>query len=213
MVPDHASVQTHSFLLTSKQLNHLVTQKITTSSPTSYFAILSAIVWKCLCDISGNASGLNSVTICTNGFERKGHDDELPMNGLVFSKVEADFEVEKSDVAELAVLIGEKRLVENDVLEEVGEACEGKGDYVVYGAKLTFVDLEGADFYDVKLNGQKPILANCTFHGVGGNGVVSVLPAPVDGDDGGDGRIINVALPPKELEGLKNKLEREWDIV
>ncbi|KAK4276899.1 hypothetical protein QN277_014995 [Acacia crassicarpa] len=214
LVADHENVETHCFRLTPKQLDHLVTT-ITTSAPTSYFVILSAIVWKSLSHIRGNASGLNAVTICTNGSKRK--EDELPINGLVFSKVEADFAVEKSDVSELAMLIGEKKMTENDILEKMVEEDEGKGDFVVYGANLTFVDLEGAEFYDVKLNGRKPILANCTFHGVGGEGVVSVLPAP-EGDDGAEdggcnGRILTVVLPPKELEQLKNKLEREWGIV
>ncbi|XP_028789835.1 protein ECERIFERUM 2 [Neltuma alba] len=214
LVADHRKVENHSFRVTSKQLDHLATT-INASAPASYFEILSAIVWKSLCHVRGDASGLNAVTICTNGSIRK--EDESPRNGLVFSKVEADFAVEKSDVSELAILIGEKKVVENDIMEKMVEEDEGKGDFVVYGANLTFVDLEGAEFYNVKLNGRKPVLANCTFHGVGDEGVVSVLPAP-EGDDsaeggGGNGRIITVALPPKELEQLKNKLEREWGIV
>ncbi|KAI9109089.1 hypothetical protein K1719_019712 [Acacia pycnantha] len=118
-------------------------------------------VWKCLSHIRGNASGLNVVTICINGSKRE--EDELPINGLVFSKVEADFAVEKSNVSKLATLIGEKKVMENDILEKMVEEDEGEGDFVVYGANLTFVNLERAEFYDVKLNGRKTILANCTF--------------------------------------------------
>ncbi|KAI9125947.1 hypothetical protein K1719_003365 [Acacia pycnantha] len=184
LVAFHGNVKTHCFRLTPKQLDHLVTT-IITSAPTSYFVILSAIVWKCLSHIRGNASGLNAVTICINGSKRK--EDELPINGLVFSKVEADFAVEKSDVSELATLIGEKKVMENDILEKMVEEDEGEGDFVVYGANLTFVDLEGAEFYDVKLNGQKTILVNCTFHGVADEGVVSVLLALEGDDDAEDG--------------------------
>ncbi|XP_054795457.1 protein ECERIFERUM 2 [Prosopis cineraria] len=214
LVADHRNVKNHSFRLTSKQLNHLGAT-ITTTAPASYFEILSAIVWKSLCQIREDASGINTVTICTNGSMRK--EGDFPINGLVFSKVEADFAVEKSDVSELAKLIGEKKAVENNILEKTVEEDEGKGDFVVYGASLTFVDLEGAEFYEVKLNGRKPILANCAFQGVGDEGVVLVLPAP-EGDDnvedgGGNGRIITVALPPSELEQLKTKMETDWGIV
>lgn len=210
------NVETHSFCLTAKQLDHLVTTTATTTAAAaSYFEILSAIVWKSLCHIRGDISGLNAVTICTNGSKRR--EGEFPINGLVFSRVEADFAVEKSDVSELATLIAEKKMAENQLMEKLVEEDEGKEDFVVYGANLTFVDLEEARLYDVKLNGRKPVLANCTFHGVGDEGVVLVLPAPEEDDNkedgGGRGRMITVALPQKELEQLKNKLQREWGIV
>lgn len=91
------------------------------------------------------------------------------------------------------------------------EESEGKEDFIVYGANLTFVDLEEANniIYGVKLNGQKPIMANCVIHGVGDQGVVLVLPALEDSS----GRMITISLPEKELEQLKDKMGGEWGIA
>ncbi|KAF7830022.1 protein ECERIFERUM 2 [Senna tora] len=215
LAANHRNVETHSFRLAAKQLHHLVTTTISTDAA-SYFEILCAIVWKSLNRIRGNFCALNAVTICTtNGSNRR--EDEFPINGLEFSKVEADFAVAQSDVSALAMLIAEKKIVENQVMEKLVEEDEGKEDFLVYGANLTFVDLEEAGFYDVELNGRKPVMANCTFHGVGDEGVVVVLPAPEEDDDGGDGggngRMMTVVLPHNELEQLKIELQREWGIV
>lgn len=215
LATNHRNVQTHSFRLTPKQLDQITTSSSTTNSA-SYFEILSAVVWKSLCRVRGDElSGLSAVTICTNGCKLR--EDEFPSNGLVFSKVEADFAIGKSDVSELATLIAERKIVENRAMERLVEGNEDKEDFVVYGANLTFVDLEEAEFYEVKLNGRKPVFANCAFHGVGDEGVVLVLPAPEEDDDGEDGgrsgRTITVTLPQNELEQLKHELEREWGNV
>ncbi|XP_061352486.1 protein ECERIFERUM 26-like [Gastrolobium bilobum] len=206
LAANDSDVATHSFHVTSKQLHHLVTE-----TKTSYFEILSALVWKCISHIREDF-GPKVVTICTSSSNRA--ENEFPTNGLVLSKVEADLTAGESDISELAKLIAEKKMVENEnhVMEKLAEEDEGKGDFIVYGSNLTFVDLEAADFYGVKLNGKKPIMANCTFRGVGDQGVVLVLPAPRDNEDGGNGRIITVSLPEKELDQLKDKLDGEWGI-
>ena len=214
-----SDVATHSFHVTSKQLHHLVKATstygqnqtiVTVNTNTSYFEIISALIWKTIAHIRGDC-GPKVVTICTNGSKRD--ENEFPTNGLVLSKFEADLAPGKSDISELARLIAEKKMVENHIMEKLVEKDEGKEDFIVYGANLTFVDLEEADFYGVQLNGHKPIMANCTFRGVGDQGVVLVLPAPEDNEDGGNGRIITVSLPGKELGQLKDKLEGEWGIV
>lgn len=203
---------THTFHITSKQLQQLLTATNQTNNATkieaSYFEIISALVWKCIAQIS-DGSGPRVVTICTSDSNRA--ENEFPSNGLVLSKFEASSAAGKSDVLELAKLIAEKRTVENHAMEKLVDEGEGKEDFIVYGANLTFVDLEEADFRGVKLNGHKPVMANCTFRGVGDQGVVLVLPAPEDG--GGDGRIVTVSLPGKELDQLKAKLEGEWGII
>lgn len=218
LASNDSDVATHSFHITSKQLHHLVTNQTNidttkTNNKTSYFEVISALVWKCLAQIREEL-GPRVVTICTSVTNRA--ENEFPSNyGLLLSRIEADFPAGESDISELARLIGEKKLNENRVLEKLVEESEqGKEDYIVYGANLTFVDLEEADFYGVKMNGKKPIMANCSFRGVGDQGVVLVLPAPEDNDLGdGNGRIITVSLPAeKELDQLKDKLGREWGI-
>ncbi|RDX86665.1 Protein ECERIFERUM 2, partial [Mucuna pruriens] len=210
-------VATHSFHLTSKQLHHLsnLTRDAANKAKTSFFQIISALFWKFVTIIRQNF-GPQLVTICTSKSTRA--ENEFPTNGfLVLSKIEADFSAGKCEISELVNLINESKMLENHVMENLVETDEGIGDFIVYGATLTFVDLEEANFYDdgVKLNGQKPIMANCTFRGVGDQGVVLVLPAPEDnegGGGGGSGRIVTVSLPREELDQLKDKLGGEWGI-
>ncbi|KAL2339987.1 hypothetical protein Fmac_007927 [Flemingia macrophylla] len=209
---------THSFHITSEQLHHLVMVtsnqiSYTTKKTSSYFDFISALLWKCIANIGDQNSGPKVVTICTSKTNRP--ENEFPTNDfLVFSKIESDFWVGKREISELVKLIAENKVVENPEIEKIVENDEGKEDYIVYGAKLTFVDLEEANAYDgVRLNGQKPIMANCAFHGVGDQGVVLVLPSPEDNDlDGGNGRIVTVSLPRDELDQLKDKLGGEWGI-
>ena len=207
------NVKTHSFYVNSQQLDHLVTSTFGLTDKTSYFETLSALIWKTLSQLREEA-GPKAVTICTHSSNRG--ENEFPINGLVFSKVEADFAVGKSDISDLAKLISEKKMAENQIIEKMVEEDEGKEDFIVYGANLTFVDLEQANLYGTELNGRKPILANCSFHGIGDQGVVLVLPAALNAneDNGSDiGRLITVSLPQEELGMLKDELEREFGIV
>ncbi|WJX34941.1 hypothetical protein P8452_22998 [Trifolium repens] len=167
LTPNDNYVATHTFHITSKQLHHLVTSytSISTNTNKKYFEIISAMIWKFIAQIKGDV-GQKVVTICTTNFSNR-VENEFPTNGLVLSKIETNLSPKEVDILELVKLIGEKKINENYALEKLVEESEGKNDFIVYGAKLTFVDLEEADFYGVKINGQKPILANCDFHGVG----------------------------------------------
>ncbi|KAK7282900.1 hypothetical protein RIF29_12011 [Crotalaria pallida] len=201
-----SDVATHTFHFTSNQLQRLVTAS--SKSKNSYFEIISAMLLKHIAHIRGEF-GKRVVTICTNNNSGR-EANEVPNNGLVFSKVEADLE---SDISELARLIAEKKMIENHIMEKLVEKDEGKEDFIVYGANLTFVDLEEAEIYGVKLNGHKPIVANCTFRGVGDQGVVLVLPAAPEDNDGDNGRIATVSLPEKELNKLKDKLGEALSVL
>ncbi|CAJ2641146.1 unnamed protein product [Trifolium pratense] len=210
--PNDSYVATHTFHITSKQLQHLVTSYTYSKSTNinkKYFEIISAMIWKCIAQIKGDF-GHKVVTICTTNFSNR-VENEFPTNGLVLSKIDTNLSPKEVDILELVKLIVEKKINENYVLEKLVEEGEGKDDFIVYGAKLTFVDLEEADFYGVKINGQKPILANCDFHGVGDQGVVLVLPGLED-DDGNNGRMITISLPQQELDQLKCKLAKDWGI-
>lgn len=209
-------VVTHSFHITSKQLQHLLTTTLNqtnvateTKTKTSYFEILSALVWKSIAKIRENL-GTNVVTVCTSVTNRA--ENEFPTNDLVLSKVETEFPAGEFDISELVKLIAEKKMNENFALETFVEGGEGKGDFIVYGAKLTFVDLEEAELYGIKINEKEPIIANCDFRGVGDQGVVLILPAPKDNEGDSNGRMITVSLPGKELERLENELGSEWGI-
>ncbi|KAK7275846.1 hypothetical protein RIF29_16972 [Crotalaria pallida] len=204
---------THSFYVTSKQIEHLVKATNHNNTKSKCFELLSALLWKYIANIREDLVP-KVVTICSHGNDRR--ENEFPTNNrLVLSIVKTNVEVGKSDVKDLVRLIDEKKIVENyNLMEKLVEESDGKEDFMVYGANLTFVDLEDANFYGVKLNGQKPILANCAFHGVGDQGIVLVLPAAQgDNEDGDNGRIITVSLPEKELDQLKDKLGGVWGIA
>ncbi|XP_027331760.1 protein ECERIFERUM 2-like isoform X2 [Abrus precatorius] len=166
-----------------------------------------ALLWKYIARIRGGSEP-KIVTICTYGTDYRKIDD-VPTNGLVLSIVEANVVVGKSDVSDLAKLIAEEKKAENSIVEMLVEEKEGTEDFTVYGANLTFVNLEEAKIYEANLNGQKPIVANCSIHGVGNQGAVLVLPAPEDNK----GRMITVSLPENELDQLKDKLGGEWGVA
>ncbi|TKY56338.1 hypothetical protein E2542_SST20781 [Spatholobus suberectus] len=189
LATNNTKMVTHTFHITPKQLDHLHCCGNTVAC------------------IRGDSEP-KVVTIFTPGTSR----NEFPFNDMVISVVEANMVVGKSNVSDLARLICEELKVENDVVEKLVEESQGKGDFVIYGANLTFVDLEEGDVYGVLLNGQKPIMANCSIHGVGDQGVVLVLPAPDDEEDGSNGRMLTVSLPEKEVNQLKDKVRGEWGI-
>ncbi|KAJ7965824.1 protein ECERIFERUM 26-like [Quillaja saponaria] len=200
---------THSFYITATHLDPLVSNQ---AAKISTFEVLSAIIWKSLFEIREDY-GPKTVTICTSNSNRKGNEIG-PNNGMVLAIAEANFEIEMFDVSELAELMAEKAVVENHLVEEMVEKDEEKGDFVVYGTNLTFVNLEEANIYGLELNGRKPIFGNYSFNGVGDEGAVLVLPGPTnEKEEGGNGRIVTIVLPEKQLEQLKHKLEREWGIV
>ncbi|KAK7385396.1 hypothetical protein VNO78_31113 [Psophocarpus tetragonolobus] len=211
LATNHTQMATHTFYVTHKQLDHLVASTFpydqNQASKTSYFGILSALVWKHVARIRGD-SELKVVTICTHATGC----NEFPSNDLVLSVVEANVVVGKSDLLDLAKMISEEKKVENEIVEKLVEESQGKEDFVVYGAKLTFMDLEKGDMYGVVLNGHKPIIANSSIHGAGDQGVILVLPGVEDEKDGRNGRMVTVSLPQTEVEQLKERLREEWDI-
>uniref|UniRef100_A0A2N9FL31 Uncharacterized protein n=1 Tax=Fagus sylvatica TaxID=28930 RepID=A0A2N9FL31_FAGSY len=135
---------------------------------------------------------------------------EYPTNGMVLSMVEADLSGVKADLSQVVELLAEKRVNENNVIEEMMEKENGEADYIVYGANLTLLNLEEAKIYDLELKGHRPIFANYAINGVGDEGVVLVLP----GAGGtGNGLTVTMVLPENELALLKSKFERDWNIV
>lgn len=131
---------------------------------------------------------------------------QVSNNGQVISIVEANnVKVSKSNVLELAKLIAEKSVDETKVVEELMEKENGTLDFVVYGANLTFVNLEEANIYGFELRGKKPIFASYNISGVG---VVLVLAGP----ENLNGRIVNLVLPEDQIEGFKYELREELGV-
>nr|GLL48141.1 protein ECERIFERUM 1 [Ipomoea trifida] len=195
---------TQSYHITEKQLNALIfkVSGLKQSDKVNPFEAISALFWKSLAKVK-EESGLETVTIVKNDFHSIG-------NGQVISAVKAEMRVSEADVLELANLIGEKAVDETGIIDETMEEENGKSaDFFVYGANLTFVNLEEVNIYGLEMKGQKPIFANCTISGVGDEGAVLVLPGPenLKGKEGG--RIVNVILPEHLLGKLKNEISKE----
>ncbi|XP_021283602.1 protein ECERIFERUM 2 [Herrania umbratica] len=201
--------QTYSFHVTAKQLHHMVssTRDPSQTYNISHFEILSAMIWHSLSKIRGDM-GPRIVTICSNNSLIR--ENEMPSNGMIFSTVEADFSVSKGEVTELAKLIAEKRMPENGLIEELLRD-EARSDFIVYGANLTFVDLEEANLYGLELKGKRPMFVNYTINGVGDEGTVLILPGPEK--EGGSGKIVTMTLPEDQLAKLKNILGNDWNIA
>ncbi|XWS25387.1 hypothetical protein CRYUN_Cryun27aG0064300 [Craigia yunnanensis] len=138
-----------------QQLHHLVS---TTCLPSqtdniSHFANpLCYIIWQSLSKISEDSDS-RIVTVCTNNSIIR--ENEMPTNGMILSTVQADFSVSKDEIVELTKLIAEKMMPEN---EELLQGNEERSDFIVYGANLTFVDLEEANLYGLELKGKKPVI-------------------------------------------------------
>ncbi|KAL6179316.1 hypothetical protein ACLB2K_050832 [Fragaria x ananassa] len=213
--PNNCKMKTHTFHVHAEKINHFLSDQ---KPKVSAFEVLSAIIWKSLSKIKENAEETRMVSLCKNkSGERK---LEFPSNEMVWSTVEADFWVGEAEVSELVELIFNRRKYENDMIEEMmghdNEGGEESSDFIAYGAKLTFVNLEEIEIYELELKGQKPVYANYSINGAGDEGVVLVLPGPKCGKEGNDvdgDRIVTVVLPENQLAHLKVELQKNWNIA
>lgn len=200
-------METHSFHVTAKQLDHLLSNTSSSNINVQPFQALSAIIWKSLAKIRGESSEPKIVTICSR--DAKEMKNRTLDNGQLISTVQADFSVAKADTMKLLKLIAEKSLDERGMIEEyLLEGDNENSDLLMYGANLTLVNLEDADIYNVELKGSKPIFVNYSMMGVGDEGVILILPGPENG-----GQVITMVLPDGEGVELKNELQKGCGIL
>ncbi|KAM3199999.1 protein ECERIFERUM 2 [Capsicum annuum] len=208
-------MQSHSFHITQKKLNQLVSNVCGTK--VKPFDVICATIWKFLANVRREySSEPKIVTIILrddNSCDRV--TTEVSSNSQVMiSIVEAsDIKVFEADTSELAELIAEKTEDETRVVEELMKKENGVSDFVVYGANLTFVNLEELRIYDLELRGKKPSFASYNISGVGDEGVVLVLPGPKGLNRKEGGKIVNVNLPKGQIEGLKNEMRKELGTI
>ncbi|KAF6160631.1 hypothetical protein GIB67_019571 [Kingdonia uniflora] len=202
------NMETFTFQITPSQFNNLESK---ISSHVSPFEALVVMIWQCIAKI--RVLETRTVTICRRDSENK-KDGILSNRNQMLSVVKADFSVEDADLTELAALIINQSVDENTDIEESMERDQGKSDFVVYGANLTFVDLADSELYELELNGARPVFANYTVDGVGNGGVVLVLPGPKNTEEENHrGRTLTVILPEYKATSLRNELERRFNIV
>ncbi|CAN4115176.1 unnamed protein product [Withania somnifera] len=215
-ITNTCKMQSHSFHITQKQLNE-ITSKVC-GTKVKPFDVICATMWKILAKVRGEYSSDSEPKILTiihgdnSSFDKE--TTKLSSNGQVICIVEAkNVKVSEADTSELLKLIAEKIVDETRVVEEFMEKENGVSDFVVYGANLTFVNLEEAKIYDLELRGKNPIFASYDISGVGEEGVVLVLPGPknLNGKEGGN--IVNVNVPEDQIEGLKYWMRKELDVL
>ncbi|XP_038898516.1 protein ECERIFERUM 2 [Benincasa hispida] len=204
---------TRSFRITAEQLDRILgvfgrNRAVNFST----FEAIAAIFWKFLSKIRLEDSNSRTISIYSTKFPNR--EGEIPRNGMEMSGVEAEFPVAGAAEGELAEMIVKKKIDEGGEIGGLVEKERDESDFIAYGARLTFVDLEEANIYGFELEGQKPVHVNYEIGGVGENGVVLVLPGPPcgDGRDGG-GLTVTVILPEKELPDLIDELQKQWGIV
>ncbi|CAA0818646.1 Protein ECERIFERUM 26 [Striga hermonthica] len=193
-------MDTFSFDVTPMQLSQIQTKL---GLEFSSFEAISAIMWKCIAKTRVEDSEPRIVTICKREEEHK--NATHLRNGQVVSVVKAaGFSTAQADPSKLASLMKNEAFDETHMIEEAMEREEGLADFIVYGANLTFVNLEEAGFYEFEYRGEKAIRVSYKMDGVGEKGLVMVLSGPK-----GEGRSVVVVVPENEIGGLKMELERE----
>lgn len=91
-------------------------------------------------------------------------ETELSCNKTVFGVARTDLHPARGDLHELAAVVAEKLEVENTLIEETVDS--DNGDYIVYGANLTSLNLDEADIYGLELRKHKPIFAYYSIKGM-----------------------------------------------
>ncbi|KAJ6843580.1 putative protein ECERIFERUM 26-like [Iris pallida] len=199
---------TSSFRIAPAKLEHL-RSKMSSRTRVPAFEAVSGLVWKIVAEIRAEHEP-TLVTVIRN--DRSEQRITVLSNSQVISTVAAGSSPAELGVEELAALIGEAGKDEREAIEEAVEKEDGTGEFIVYGANLTFVDMGGADLYSFNIKGQKPECLEYNIGGVGDEGTVVVLQEPED-DDGGGEVTVTVILPEHEMPRLKLLLGSEWGIA
>lgn len=169
------------------------------ADPIPVFEITAGIIWKCIAKVREEPKPV-TVTII-----KKDPNDLKPnaiRNSQVISSVQVDFPVADATVEELVKAMREAK-DERSGIEEIGESCYGNLDFVVYGAKLTFLDLSGEDLYEAKVMGKSPESVYCNVEGIGEEGLVVVYAAAKSEE-----RMVTVTLPEEEIERVKLEFKK-----
>ncbi|KAL0403644.1 UNVERIFIED_CONTAM: protein ECERIFERUM 26 [Sesamum radiatum] len=198
-------MEAFTFNVTPTQLSHLQSKLSPNGTQCAAFEALSAVIWQCIAKIRGEKRDSNVVTICKGSEQSKTCDGTLS-NRQIVSVVRANFPVSEANPSELVLLVRNGALDERQKIEEAMERDGGLPDFIIYGAKLTFVNFEYVRFYEFEYRGQRPVNVSCRIDGVGEEGAVLVLPGP---NGGSEGRSVMAILPENEIDELKLELKKE----
>ncbi|KAF8099977.1 hypothetical protein N665_0234s0024 [Sinapis alba] len=193
IAPNNIKMTTYSFNVTVKNI------KTYFPANGDEFEILSGIIWKCISKARGDSE---PVTITIIRSDPNGLRPRAVRNSQMISSVHVDFSVAEAKLEEIVKTIGEAT-DERSEIDESGEKDDGVLDFVVYGAKLTFVDLIEVGFYEAKIKETSPVSVYCNVQGIGDEGAVVVLPAAEEEE-----RVVTVTLREDEMEKVKWELKK-----
>ncbi|OIW17994.1 hypothetical protein TanjilG_31367 [Lupinus angustifolius] len=205
--PNNRKIDTFSFQVTNSQINYLQTniggQSFDRTPP---FESLCAVIWQCVARIKEGFEP-NIVTVCKTNPHRLGN--EMMSNNQIIKRVEVGKRsIVDTHVRVLASLLANQGIDERNEIEKLVDKDEGVTDFFVYGANLTFVDLEEINMYDLQLMGHKPRFVYWTLQGVGDEGVVLVMPWKNSSiNNGNDGKFVTIILPEEQMVKLKIELK------
>ncbi|KDP39334.1 hypothetical protein JCGZ_01091 [Jatropha curcas] len=205
---NNCKMQTFSLYLTASQVSHLLSNMWGQSpnKETPLFESLCAIIWQCIAKVR-EGHDPKIVTICKK--DPTNPENEILSNNQIISSAKADFSIIDSNLKKLAMLLVDGAIDERDQIDETVENNDGSLDYIVYGANLTFINLENANSYELELNGFKPKFVYHTIQGVGDEGAVLLFPWPEYCDKYDDkGRVVTIISPEKEVIKLKSELKK-----
>uniref|UniRef100_A0ACD5UE34 Uncharacterized protein n=1 Tax=Avena sativa TaxID=4498 RepID=A0ACD5UE34_AVESA len=191
LAPTGVDMACYSFHVTEPMLRTLQQQQESAGAGGA-FELISAFMWQTVAKMRVGKEVTTVTVVKTDMSARTGNSLG---NEEKVGYVEAGSPPAKSDVSELAALLA-KNLVDETV------AVVGfPGDVLIYGANLTFVDMEQVDLYGLEIKGQRPVHVEYGMAGVGEEGAVLVQP-----DADGRGRVVTAVLPKDEVASLRAAL-------
>ena len=191
VVPAGVDMACYSFHVTEPMLKRLQQQE--SAAGGGAFELISAVLWQTVAEIRVGKEVKTVTVVKTDMAARSGNS---LANEQKVAYVEAGSSPPaKSGVSELAALLAE------GLVEETAAVVGFPGDVLIYGANLTFVDMEQVDLYGLEIKGQRPAHVEYGMAGVGEEGAVLVQP-----DANGRGRVVTAVLPKDEVGSLRAAL-------
>ncbi|KAF7047051.1 hypothetical protein CFC21_056038 [Triticum aestivum] len=190
LVPAGVDMTCYSFHVTETMLERLRQQE--PAAPGGVFELISALLWQTVAKIRATDEVKTVTVVKTDMSAWSGYSLANEQN---VGYVEAGSAPANTDVSELAALLAK------DLVDETATVVRFPGDVVIYGANLTFVDMEQVDLYGLEIMGQRPAHVEYGMDGVGQGGAVLV-----QSDASGRGRVIMVVLPNDDVQALRAEL-------
>ncbi|CAK8578471.1 unnamed protein product [Lathyrus sativus] len=214
ILANNKKMDSFSFHITNSQMNNLkehIWGSSVENNPS--FESLCAIIWRCIARVR-EGSKLTTVTVCRSDPNGRGND--IIGNDQLICKVDAgnDCSIVDTNLKTLARLLVEQGIDERKQIEEIVDKDQGATDFFVYGANLTFLNLEDVNVYDFELRRKKPIFVYYTLQGVGDEGAVLVLPWSRGHNKSDiDGKFVTIILPEDEMVKVKDELKMNGVMV